>query len=593
MKNLKITAKLIVGFGVVIALLILVTVVGVVGMSTSSNDIDYLATTIVPNTNHIWQARRDLVSAERGLYKSIATTEATLTKSYLETVDSDFANLYSGIEILRLAYQGDMKDLDDLTAALKKCEPIMDNIYKYALAGTTKDNLEAARVLDQEFSVPFAEAVEIMGRVSDGIISRSDARAASANASSSLSVILLMIVATISLVPAVFFAFIISRGISKPVTACADRLVLLSKGDLATEVMASDAKDEIGVMLRALDLTVGALRDIISDEDYILGEMGSGNFDIRSRAEDKYIGDFLPLLNSIRAINANLSDTLSQINDSSDQVSSGSDQVSSGAQALSQGATEQASSVQQLSAAINEISEQVKNNATNAAIASQKASNAGDEIVGSNAQMQDMILAMNEITEKSNEIGKIIKTIEDIAFQTNILALNAAVEAARAGAAGKGFAVVADEVRNLAGKSAEAAKNTTALIEETVNAVKNGSVIADQTANRLGATVTVAEEAVSLIDDIARSSGEQASAISQVTQGVEQISSVVQTNSATAEESAAASEELSGQATMLKELVSRFKLRNQSGVKQVSKHVSSSHFDSSNNFSSYSSLDKY
>ncbi|MEG1894902.1 MAG: methyl-accepting chemotaxis protein, partial [Oscillospiraceae bacterium] len=199
--------------------------------------------------------------------------------------------------------------------------------------------------------------------------------------------------------------------------------------------------------------------------------------------------------------------------------------------------------------------------AENAHLASQKSAEAGAEVMVSNQKMEQLVVAMEKISQSSVDIGKVIKVIEDIAFQTNILALNAAVEAARAGTAGKGFAVVADEVRNLASKSAEAAKGTTALIEGSVEAVKNGTRLVDDTAKSLGTVAQSAKDVGELIDRIAAASNDQASAATQVTQGVEQISSVVQTNSATAEESAAASEELSGQATMLRQLVEKFKLQ--------------------------------
>jgi len=248
---------------------------------------------------------------------------------------------------------------------------------------------------------------------------------------------------------------------------------------------------------------------------------------------------------------------------SSEQVSSGSEQVSNGAQALAQGATEQASSIEELSATITEIASNVKLNATSAADASIKVNHVSSELDVSNQNMQDMIAAMSKISDSSSQIGKIIKAIEDIAFQTNILALNAAVEAARAGAAGKGFAVVADEVRNLASKSAEAANNTTALIENSIKEVENGTKIADQTATALKKVVLEATAVSNTVTLISQASNEQANSINQITLGVDQISSVVQTNSATAEESAAASEELSGQAQILKSLVGKFKLKNQ------------------------------
>lgn len=247
-------------------------------------------------------------------------------------------------------------------------------------------------------------------------------------------------------------------------------------------------------------------------------------------------------------------------------MTSGSTQVSSGAQALSQGTTEQASSIEELASTIQLISDQVRQNADSALQAQQTIREVGGKLTKSNQEMQGLTEAMGEISSSSSQIGKIIKTIEDIAFQTNILALNAAVEAARAGAAGKGFAVVADEVRNLAGKSSEASKSTASLIEATISAVKGGASLADETAASLLEVVEGTQVIIAQINQIADSSAEQAASIAQVTLGVEQISAVVQTNSATAEESAATSEELSGQAQILKELVGGFKLKQEAFV---------------------------
>ncbi len=270
------------------------------------------------------------------------------------------------------------------------------------------------------------------------------------------------------------------------------------------------------------------------------------------------------MLVSFRGIAEKLNDTMMQISQSASQVASGSEQVSNGAQALSQGATQQASSVEELAATINEISDKVNQNADSARQANKKAGSVSAEMNVSNEKMQQMIEAMGDITNCSNEIGKIIKTIEDIAFQTNILALNAAVEAARAGSAGKGFAVVADEVRNLASKSAEASQNTSALIENSLKAVENGTHIADETARSLLQAVNDVSEMTAIIGQISEASSLQADSIAQITMGIDQISSVVQTNSATAQESAAASEELSSQSQLMKSLVGRFKLKNSS-----------------------------
>lgn len=358
----------------------------------------------------------------------------------------------------------------------------------------------------------------------------------------------------------VFFSFVVVRLIKTPISEIESAAIKMAEGDLDVEISYT-SKDELGVLADQVRRLIRKLQRIIDDENKFLAKMAAGDFTVDSICEEEYTGGFHPVLVSFRGIAEKLNDTMLQISESSTQVASGSDQVSNGAQALSQGATEQASSVEELAATINDISEKVKQNADNAQQANTKAGSISAEMNVSSDKMQEMIQAMGDISNCSNEIGKIIKTIEDIAFQTNILALNAAVEAARAGTAGKGFAVVADEVRNLASKSAEASKNTAVLIENSLKAVENGTRIADETAQSLFQAVNGVNEMAGIIGQISEASSVQADSISQITMGIDQISSVVQTNSATAEESAAASEELSSQSQLMKSLVGRFKLK--------------------------------
>lgn len=371
---------------------------------------------------------------------------------------------------------------------------------------------------------------------------------------------LLIAVSIAALMILIFVTMFVLRFMLKPLNPVVNAARQIAGGDLQVQLTSSH-EDEIGVLSKTFVDMADNLKKMVKDMDYLLSGIAGGDFDIRTQAEERYVGEFQNFLASLRKLVYGLSDTLGQINMAADQVSAGSEQVSSGAQALSQGATEQASAVEELAATINEISAQVSANAESARQARQLSGNVGEKMKESNQQMKNMIAAMNEISNQSGQIGKIIKTIEDIAFQTNILALNAAVEAARAGEAGKGFAVVADEVRNLASKSAEAAKNTANLIEGSIQSVENGAQIAGKTAEAVLEAVEGAQQVTEIINEISNASNEQAASIIQVTQGIDQISSVVQTNSATAEESAAASEELSGQAQMLKSLVGQFKLR--------------------------------
>jgi methyl-accepting chemotaxis protein len=331
-----------------------------------------------------------------------------------------------------------------------------------------------------------------------------------------VQVITMIIIISISVILALTLGLVLSTIISKPIIRIANAADTIAQGDLNVHIDVNST-DEIGHLSKSFEMMV-----------------------------------------------SNMNEVLSNVAASAEQVASGSKQVSDSSIVLSQGATEQASSIEELTASLEEISSQTNVNAKNANQANELAVNAKLNATTGNEQMREMLKAMDEINESSANISKIIKVIDDIAFQTNILALNAAVEAARAGQHGKGFAVVAEEVRNLAARSANAAKETTDMIEGSIKKAEGGTKIATNTADALNKIVTEIEKVADLVNDIAAASNEQASGIGQINQGIMQVSQVVQSNSATSEEAAAASEELNSQATVLKDMVSRFKLRQHS-----------------------------
>ncbi|MBC3797611.1 methyl-accepting chemotaxis protein [Acetobacterium tundrae] len=350
----------------------------------------------------------------------------------------------------------------------------------------------------------------------------------------------------------------ILEEIEKPFLEVGETIDHMAHGNLKVEVTGTyrGGFDQLKQLVNGM---VSQLNVIIGDIAYRIGEMAKGNLNIENAQE--YQGDFINISNALNGIIGSLNPVMQDIYNSAEQVSSGAGQVSDGSQALAQGSTEQASAIQELTASITEIADQTKNNAVDANQARELTSVVMDNAKKGNAQMNVMQQSMVDINTSSQDISKIIKVIDDIAFQTNILALNAAVEAARAGQHGKGFAVVAEEVRSLAARSSDAVKVTTTLIEGSINKVKVGTKIADETAVALTDIVAGIEKVTDLVSNIAVASNEQATGIAQINTGIEQVAQVVTQNSATAEESAAASEEMSSQAELLKERINQFQLR--------------------------------
>jgi len=434
---------------------------------------------------------------------------------------------------------------------------IKDNVRNAVDSGDVHAMSDAIRQMDDM-------GAQISSYMDESFILNTTLAQEKTNANQSLFMVLLIVLAAAMAVGFVL-SVLISRFISKMISEPVNRILEACKQagekgefEFSEEMIASvkkdaEAQDEIGQMAGAF----AQMMDGVIHKTKLLDRVANRDLavEVEMRSADDTIGK------SLSSMLANMNDLFSEINRTAESVASASTQIANGAQALSQGTTEQAASVEELAATISEIAESGKENAGRSQAASEMVSKVGRELSESQEKMKDMVGAMEDISHTSDEISKIIKTIEDIAFQTNILALNAAVEAARAGAAGQGFAVVADEVRNLASKSAEASKNTAALIESSIYAVGRGSNLANETAGVLDGAVSGAQEVIDNINKVSEASDAQAAAVEQVRVGIDQISTVVQTNSATSEESAASSEEMNSQAQILQNLISQFKLR--------------------------------
>ena len=450
--------------------------------------------------------------------------------------------------------------LDKISNKSNELVPYEDEAMRLVQAG---DQIGAINILYGKF---YEEGItEIQGNIAK-LNSSIENRMAQNVAVDRKTAIVLNIISFVLIVCALLALGELVRFVLKeliaPIVKMKDKLVDFSQGNLHGELdLQADDVTEIGMTVGAIQKMQDTQTGIIDDMDYMLTEMANGNFVVNSKNENIYVGDYKHLLQSIKLIIEELNATLVEINQTANQVDSGAEQVAAAAQALSQGATEQAASVEELSATIATVTSEIRSTAEQTETAAKLVGEAEIGLNASLTEMELMLSAMNNIEEKSNEIQKIIKTIDDIAFQTNILALNAAVEAARAGSAGKGFAVVADEVRNLAQKSAEAAKETTDLIAQTAEAISEGTQIAHRTGEAVNQVVDSARQVAVIVSNIKESAYQESDAAEQINIGIEQISCVVQTNSATAEESAASSEEMSAQADTLQALINQFKLK--------------------------------
>lgn len=509
---------------------------------------------LVENANRFMNASSKLTSEVR---QFAATGDEEHYNNYIEEVN-EIKDRDIGVENMRkIGLTGSEEEMVEKMAGLSnELVPLEEKAMEKVRDGSIEEAMEY--VFGDEYADTVAQIKGLQTAFLESLTGRSTKTVEDLKLQSqvlqNIAIVFMGIMAVIQLISLA----VIDKKLLKPLAVIRDEMEEIAAGNLSGTSKMEPDTSEIGMLVNSMRKTKDTMNAYIHDISEKLGQMAQG--DMRVTVELDYIGDFKPIKTAIEKISSSLRETLLQIQESAEQVLTGANQVSAGAQSLAQGSTEQASTLEELSASFMAVSNQVKANANYSKEAEEMAEGAAHAIAGSDQRMSDLMDAMEEVNRHSSNISQIIKSIEDIAFQTNILALNAAVEAARAGEAGKGFAVVADEVRNLAGKSAVAASDTTQMIESTIQAVNNGMEISREAVEDLHKLVESAEKTTELVKSVSEGSQGQAAAIGEVELGVEQITSVVQTNSATSEESAATSQELSSQAMMMRRLVERFKV---------------------------------
>lgn len=561
MKNLSVSRKLLLGFGIVLVLLILSSIISISIISRISEQTQLYAKHTVPGLQHMAKMEMDVRAASQYILNAIIEDDQAAADAALEKATEYGSDYAEHKEAFKAVQRNDELDgeLEKIEETFVSASTARRRINELLANKSEENDALALEIYLKEYEPAANQVTEIL----DGLEEIADQRAN--EQSETVTQLMLsswnILIATIILSTALtlILAFIIRKSILTPVNEIVKVYDEMSKGNMQVTVK-YESKDEMGHMAQSIRKTNALLTSYINDISEKLRLMSQG--DMRFEIELDYIGDFAAIKSAIEHTASSLNETLQTINIAAEQVSTGASQVSNGAQALATGSSEQASSVEELSAAVTEVAEQAIANSENVIKVTHYVEQAVTGIDSGNEHMGQLTEAMMEINSTSSQIATITKVIEDIAFQTNMLALNATIEAARAGSAGKGFAVVADEVRSLAAKSAEAAKQTAALIQSSVEAVAKGTQLTDQTAKILLDIREGTRKVTESIEKINSASSEQAAAIEQIKMGLNQVSAVIQTNAATAEENSATSEEMSAQAATLHAEVSKFKLKN-------------------------------
>lgn len=556
-RNMKLKFRLLLSYVMVIAICLSASIAALFMLNRIGDNLSSFYRNNYTVTINVWLAKREMQAARGDILNAILESDVEESAEYIDKAKESLRNMRATFPVIRNSFKGDIAMVDRVDKRLQEAIVYRDKVFALVETGKTD---EAYEVMKSSYIPVLNQMADLLQQIADVAAHNAQDMVKEGEYAQASAITVIMIIMTFSIVSAALLGIYISNSIRKPVKEIEDAAQQLANGQLDGVCVSYTSRDELGKMSDSIRDLISYQKTIIEDISDILGDMSEGNFKVQSNVNEYYMGHYDRILVSMWGLRDKLSDTLWRISQSARQVANGSEQVSSGAQILAIGAEEQADSIEKLAIAVNEISEQVRVTKENADKARNQTDRAGAQVSESNQQMQEMISAMNIISERSDEIYKIVKTIQDIAFETNLLALNASVEAARVGELGTGFAVIAREIRSLADKTAMASKNTTALIKESVAAVKNGEKVAHTAADSLLQVIECTKQVIFMVDRIASATENQHKSISNITAEVRQVSDVVQNNASISEELAAASEELSTQTQMLDHMIGQFQL---------------------------------